>query len=137
MRILRKAESTSNTEKNLLISLWLLQIFIIVVVVVIDVFIVISVIVTFGEFVLIFFLIQLHVLGFNWYTYKVSRTCLFFLFTLGSFHYPVGGGLLLPKSRRVLHPKVLIQLIDNQIMYRALTCKNLGQLPLGKYVSQM
>ena len=53
-----------------------------------------------------FFLIQLHVLGFNWYTYKVSRTCLFFLFTLGSFHYPVGGGLLLPKSRRVLHPKV-------------------------------
>ena len=84
-----------------------------------------------------FFLIQLHVLGFNWYTYKVSRTCLFFLFTLGSFHYPVGGGLLLPKSRRVLHPKVLIQLIDNQIMYRALTCKNLGQLPLGKYVSQM
>ena len=45
--------------------------------------------------------------------------------------------LLLPKSHRVLHPKVLIQLIDNQIMYRALTCKNLRQLPLGKYVSQM
>ena len=45
--------------------------------------------------------------------------------------------LLLPKSHRVLHPKVLIQLIDNQVMYRALTCKNLRQLPLGKYVSQM